>query len=172
MAPGTKGVTMTRRTTLALLSALTACLGLVLAGLVAAPAQAAKTSVNGTNAYKKLVLDNQQKRVVLKMTAPGGPCSIKYLKATFRDKDGTTYSVDGGCYPGAVWAASLTRGNKLVDCGGLSLGYNADKGVWTAKVPRGCLKKLADRIKVTESYVDDYSPNPGYAGPTKYVARG
>ena len=158
-----------RRAALVLLTTLVTCLGLVLG---AAPAQAAKTSVTGTNAYEKLLVDNKQRKLVLTMWAPGGPCEIKYLAAKLRDKDGTKYTVSGGCYPGATWAASLSRGKKLVDCGGLKLAWNADKGFWRAVVPRSCLKKLDDRVKVTESYVDDYSPSPGYAGPTKYVGRG
>lgn len=39
-------------------------------------------------------------------------------------------------------------------------------------MPRSCLRRLADRIKVTTSSTCDYSPRPGEAGPTKYVARG
>jgi hypothetical protein len=151
------------------LSVLLACL----AGLLApAHASAATASVSGTNAYKRLTVNNADARVVLTLKAPGGACDIKYLRVNLRDKDGTRYSVDAGCYPGATWASSLVRGSRLVSCSGLRLGYDEDRGQWRAIVPRTCLTGLANRIKSTSSYVDDYSPAPGEAGPTPWIARG
>jgi hypothetical protein len=144
----------------------------VLAASGVGAAQAASTSVEGTGSYAKLVVNNGTKNLVFKLHAPGGACDIKYLTVKFRDRDGTRYLVDGGCYPGATWAASLVRGEDLVECGGLRLRYNTDKGVWTATIPRTCLKKLGSAVKVTESYVDDYSPNINEVPATKYVARG
>jgi hypothetical protein len=140
---------------------------------LAPPAQAEKTSVEGTHAFTRLVLDNRQRAVVLKMYGPGGgDCSVKHLYDKIRDRDGTRYTVAAGCYPGAVWAVSLSTGGELVDCGGLAVSYDADGGFWLAKVPRGCLDGLADKIKVTSAGIDDYSPAPGEAGPTAYVDRG
>ena len=160
---------MTRIVTL-LAGVLLAVLALV---AVESPAQADKTSVEGTQAFTKLVLDNRQRAVVLKMVGPGGgDCSVRYLFDRIRDRDGTRYTVDAGCYPGAVWAVSLSTGGDLVECGGLSVDYDADGGFWLAKVPRGCLDGLADKIKVTAAGIDDYTPAPGEAGPTAYVDRG
>lgn len=136
-------------------------------------AHAARTSVPGTNAYTKLVLANNQKAVVTKMFGPGGgPCSVKYVTAKFRDRDGTRYTIDGGCYGAGDWVTSLSRGQKLKSCAGFKLTYNESKGFWRGVVPRSCLKGLANSIKVTTSWIDDRSPTPGEAGPTKYVARG
>ncbi len=137
------------------------------------PVHAAKTSVEGTNAYTKLVLLNKQSQVQVKMFGPGGgDCSVKYLQTTVRDKDGTRYRLAAGCYPGATWAVSLEQGGDLVECEGASLAYVEADGYWRGKVPRSCLGGLANRIKVTTSSLDDYSPTPGEAGPTRYVARG
>jgi len=122
-------------------------------------AQAESTSVNGTGSYERLVVNNGNKNLVFKIHAPGGKCDIKYIRVEFRDRDGTRYQVDAGCYPGPVWAASLVRGGNIIDCEGFSLKYNATSSVWTNTIPRSCLNRLGGAIKVTESYVDDYSPN-------------
>jgi len=135
-------------------------------------AQAASTSVDGTESYEKLVVNNGNNNLVFKLHAPGGKCAIKYLQVKFRDRDGTAYEMNGGCYPGAVWAASLVRGDKLIDCNNFTLKYNATSSVWTGTIPRTCLNRLGGAIKVTYSYVDDYSPMPGEVTGTKYVAKG
>ena len=136
-------------------------------------AHAATTSVNGTGSYEKLVVNNGNQNLVFKIHAPGGKCDIKYLQVKFRDRDGTRYEMNGGCYPGAVWAASLVRGDRsIIDCEGFSLKYNATSSVWTSTIPRTCLAALGGAVKVTYSYVDDYSPNINEVPGTKYVAKG
>jgi hypothetical protein len=135
-------------------------------------ANAATTSVQGTGSYKKLVIDNDTTKLTFKVFSPGGECAIKYLQVSFRDRDGTRYAMDGGCYPGATWAASLTRGDTLVDCAGFTLRYNATKSAWIGTIPRTCLVRLAAAVKVTGSYVDDYSPNINEVPATTYVAQG
>jgi hypothetical protein len=148
------------------------CVVAFAAAAATAPALADSTSVKGTNSYKKLVVDNGNKNLVFKLTAPGPGCSkMKYLAVKFEDKDGTAYEMDGGCY-GIDWAASLVRGEKLVDCKGFSLDFDKKKDVWTGTIPRSCLKKLGGTIKVTESYIDDYSPAPGEVPATKWVKQG
>ena len=135
-------------------------------------AYAATTSVQGTGSYKKLVVDNDTTKLTFRVFAPGGECAIKYLQVSFRDRDGTRYAMDGGCYPGNTWAASLTRGDTLVDCDGFTLRYNTTKSSWIGTIPRTCLARLAAAVKVTSSYVDDYSPNINEVPATKYVAQG
>jgi hypothetical protein len=147
-------------------------MALLVAIIGSAPALAATITINGTNSYEKLVVNNANKQLVFKLHAPGGACAINYLNVKFRDRDGTRYEMDGGCYPGATWAASLVRGQNLVDCSGFTLKYNQTKSIWTGTIPRTCLKKLAGPIRVTESYVNDYSPNPGEVPATKYVRQG
>jgi hypothetical protein len=135
-------------------------------------AQAATTSVNGTGSYQKLVVNNATKNLVFKIHAPGGACAIKYLSVKFRDRDGTRYALNGGCYPGNDWAASLERGASLVACADLRLRFNADKSVWTGTIPRNCLRALGGAVKVTGSYVDDYSPTINQVPATGYVRQG
>ena len=142
-------------------------------GLLGIPAaSAARTSVNGTGSYEKLVVINGTKNLVFKISAPGGECDIKYLQVDFRDRDGTRYSVEAGCYPGSTWAANLVRGENIVACDGFSLRFNEDTSVWTATIPRTCLKRLGAAVKVTYSSVDDYSPNVNEVSGTPYVAQG
>jgi hypothetical protein len=141
--------------------------------MTGAAAEGASTSVEGQGSYDKLVVNNGDTNLVFKIHAPGGKCEIKYLKVAFRDRDGTRFAMDGGCYPGPTWAASLVKGgDRLIDCGGLTLKFNADKSVWTGTIPRSCLNGLGGAIKVTESYVDDYTPNINDVPATRYVAKG
>ena len=133
----------------------------------AIPAGAATTSVDGTGSYEKLVVNNASRKLIFKIHAPGGECDIKYLAVKFRDRDGTRYEMDGGCYPGPTWAASLVKGTNLVSCSGFKLRFNEDASVWTGTIPRTCLRKLG-----AESWVDDYSPNINEVPATRYVKQG
>ena len=147
-------------------------MALSLALIGAIPAGAASTTVEGTGSYEKLVVKNGNQNLVFNLHAPGGKCDIKYLSVKFRDRDGTRYEMNGGCYPGAVWAASLVRGETLVECPTFTLKYNRTAGVWTGSIPRTCLRRLDAAVKVTGSYVDDYSPNVNEVPATRYVAQG
>ena len=147
-------------------------MALSLAMVGAVPAGAASTTVQGTGSYDKLVVKNGAENLVFKIYAPGGKCDVRYLLVRFRDRDGTRYSMEAGCYPGAVWAANVVRGTSLVDCPSFTLTYNQTGSVWTGTLPRTCLRGLAGAVKVTESYVDDYSPNVNEVPATAYVAQG
>jgi len=136
-------------------------------------AQAASTSVEGTGSYEKLVVNNGNQNLVFKIHAPGGKCDIRYLRVEFRDRDGTRYQTDAGCYPGEEgWAANLVRGEKIIDCEGFSLKFNATSSLWTNTIPRTCLNGLGGAVKVTDSYVVDSTPNINEVPATKYVAKG
>lgn len=148
------------------------CIAVIMAMVGAVPAQAATTSVTGAGSYQKLVVINGANNLVFKIHAPGGKCAVRYIRVTFRDRDGTAYQMDAGCYPGAVWDANVVRGDAIVACPDFTFRYNADKGIWTATIPRTCLNGLASAVKVTESFVDDYSPNPGEVPATQYVSQG
>lgn len=148
------------------------CMALSLAMVGITPAGAASTMVRGTGSYEQLVVKNGAQKLVFKIQAPGGECGIRYLMIRFRDRDGTRYSMEAGCYPGGVWAANVVRGETLVDCPAFTLTYNETEGMWTGAIPRTCLRGLAGSVKVTESYVDDYSPNLNEVPATPYVAQG
>ena len=156
-------MSLVRRTALA-------SLAVALVFLPTTPAHAEKVSVEGTGSFTKLTVNNKDDVVILKLAAPGGPpCSIRYLAVPLKDKDGTGYRFVAGCYPGAVWAVSLERGQQLVECRHLTLAYAA--GAWTGRVPRDCLDGLAGTIRAGRSWVDDGSPTANEAGPTPYVRR-
>lgn len=148
------------------------CAALTLAAIWAGPAGAATTSVDGSGSYEKLVVNNAARKLIFKVHAPGGGCVIKYVAVKFRDRDGTKFAMDGGCYSGVDWVASLSKGDNLVDCDAFSLTFNEDTTVWTGSIARKCLKGLAGPVKVTESWVDDYTPNINEVPATKYVAQG
>ena len=73
----------------------------------------------------------------------GGPCDIKYVTAKLRDRDGTRYTIAGGCYGEGEWVVSLSRGTTLVECDGLKLMYQETGGYWNGVMPRSCLSRLA-----------------------------
>jgi hypothetical protein len=138
--------------------------------LTAIPAaQADNVSVTGTGSFRGLSINNGGGPLVIKVQAPGGPCTVKYISVPLNDRDGTAYRLAAGCYPGSVWAASLEQGQALVPCPGLSMTWGASARTWTARIPRSCLRGLAGTLRAGRSYVDDFSPAPGAAGPTPYV---
>jgi hypothetical protein len=147
------------------------CMALSLAMVGVAPAGAATTTVQGTGSYEQLVVKNGAQKLVFKIHAPGGDCDIRYLMVRLRDRDGTRYSMEAGCYFGE-WAANVVRGEALVECPAFTLTYNETESMWTGAIPRTCLRGLAGSVKVTESYVDDYSPNLNEVPATSYVAQG
>jgi hypothetical protein len=153
-----------------LLGMLMATLAL-LAGL-AGPAGAESTTVTGTGDIQKMSVNNAQNAVVAKVYGPDIECGVsRWVQIVMRDKDGTRYTAKGGCYPGGVWIQSLER-NGVVSCSGDKLTYNSTGGFWRFQVPRSCLSKLADRIKVVDAELVSASPMGGMAGPTAWLSRG
>ena len=62
---------------------------------------------------------------------------------------------------------------KRVSCGGFRLKYDAGETAWRATIPRSCIPKAPDRIRV-ESEGVNYAGSaiPGQAGPTRLLRRG
>jgi hypothetical protein len=159
------------------LGALLAALAL-LVGL-AGPVAAESTTVTGSGPLEKMAVSNGQDAVVAKVHGPGNPCNVvRWVKIRFRDQDGTRYTADGACLPGdpasgGGWHKSLARGTNLVACGGYRLKYNATGAFWRFEIPRSCLTKLGNSIKVTAGeLVTTTSAIPGEAGPTGWLSRG
>ena len=156
-------------------------LGAVLAGLalllgLAGPASAEAQTVAGSRGdLTELFVSNGSNAVVAKVQGSNIECGASmWVQIVMRDGDGTKYTAMGACYPGdpasgGGWHKSLERGNTLVKCG-FTLKYNTTGGFWRFEVPRTCLNKLANRIKVTAEVVATASP--GAAGPTKWLSRG
>jgi hypothetical protein len=137
---------------------------------ITGPAHAESTTVPGTGDIKKMFAKNGSGAVVVKIYGPGGKCDIRWVAATLKDRDGSTYQATGGCYPGGVWAKSLTRGSKTVVCADYKLTYNATNDFWRFYVPRSCLGRLGNKIRVSGEMT--FGATPGLAGPTPWLARG
>ena len=133
-------------------------------------AHADSATVTGSGDIQRLVAKNGTEAVVVKIFGAGGKCDIRYVAATLRGTDGVRYKASGGCYPGGQWILGLSKGTKLVSCGSGRLAYNATGGFWRFTVPRSCLGKLTDKIKVSGELT--FSAMPGEAGPTTWVRRG
>jgi len=134
------------------------------------PANAESTSVAGSGDIAKMYVKNGSGAVVVKIYGPGGKCDIRYVAAKLRGRDGVTYKATGGCYPGNTWIKGLSRGTKTVACSDFKLGYNATGDFWRFYIPRTCLSRLTNKIKVSGELT--YGPIPGEAGPTRWLARG
>jgi len=133
-------------------------------------AHADRVTVTGSGDIQKLVAKNGTDSVVVQIFGPGGECDIRYVAATLRGTDGVKYKVSGGCYPGGQWILGLSKGTKEVRCSSDRLAYNATGGFWRFTVPRTCLGKLTNKIKVSGELT--FGPMPGEAGPTSWVRRG
>jgi hypothetical protein len=127
-------------------------------------------TVAGTGDITKLVANNKADAVLVQVFGPGGECDVRYVAAELRGTDGVTYEASGGCYPGGQWILGLSKGTKAVTCGGDKLTYNAAAGFWRFSIPRKCLGRLTDKIKVSAELT--FSATPGEAGPTKWLRRG
>lgn len=134
------------------------------------PAYADSTTVAGVSDIKKMYVNNGVGAVVVKIYGPGGKCAIRYVAAKMRGRDGITYKATGGCYPGGMWIKGLEKGTKLVPCSDYKLSYNVTGKFWRFYVPRTCVPRLTNKIKVSGELTQ--SAIPGEAGPTTWLARG
>jgi hypothetical protein len=157
---------MNRRTLFALVLA---CIASLL--LPTSPAAADEVTKQGRGVYDQLWFSNQDNRLVFKMYAPGGArCRIDSISVSFRDRDGTRYRLAGFC-DGGEWTEQLNRRRRVIDCDGLRLVYKPADGFWRGVVDRDCLRRLANKVRVTKSRVDT-GTEVGRVGRTRYVARG
>ena len=126
-------------------------------------------TVTGTGDISKMVASNTSDAVIVKVFGPGSKCDIRFVAATLKGTNGATYQASGGCYSGQ-WILGLTKGTKAVTCGGDRLAYNTTGGFWRFSVPRTCLGRLTDKIKVSAELT--FSAMPGAAAPTGWIRRG
>jgi hypothetical protein len=90
------------------------------------------------------------------------------------------YTIDNGCYPGGTWAHSLVyladrsdaEGGKIIECPKLRFGWDEDAEAHRAKVPRSCIPKAGNRLRVRAEGLNFTSVTGGEAGPTKRLRRG
>ena len=90
------------------------------------------------------------------------------------------YEIENGCYPGATWAhgfsymadTSKPEGAKIVECSKLRFTYSEADKSHRAYVPRKCIPKAANRLRVSASGDNYGSMTGGEAGPTRSLRRG
>ena len=148
--------------------------------LPAASAGAASQTVQGTGDIDKLVVNNAKSALKASLFGLGAPCDAKYMKLTVDWGTKAGYEIDNGCYPGATWSDSLVyladrsnpEGGKIVDCPKLRFTWDEDAGAHRAKVPRSCIPKAGNKLRVRAEGVNYTSVTGGEAGPTKRLRRG
>ena len=123
----------------------------------------------GTSDIKKMVVDNGANAVVVKLHGTGGRAAVRWVNVKLKGANGVSYTVQGAWYS-VDWVDSLERGQRLVACDGLRIHYRS--GYWQFRVPRTCLGRLTDQVKVSGLIVSPTSAIAGEAGPTGWVRRG
>jgi hypothetical protein len=167
------GRTPAMRRVLIVLFALT---GLLL-GLTG-PASAESITVKGTGNITKMSVNNGDNKITVKVYGLDKPCEAKSLWVTVSSRETAKYRAEASCYQG--WHKGLylyssgdtTTGGKRVTCDGFVLKYVTDGKFYKIVMPRSCVGKLPNKIRVAAEGVDFDSAMPGFAGPTKLLARG
>ena len=152
--------------------------------LLASSAAGESQTVQGKGDLKKMVANNAQGAVKVKLFGFGGPCSAKQFTIDVFWGTKPTYQVQAACTAGTTWTRGLyydadrtddqgALAENRVECDGFRLKYNATDKFWRAVLPRDCLSKAPDRIRVKSEGVNYAgSAIPGEAGPTDRLRRG
>ena len=144
-------------------------------------AGAASQTVQGTGDIDKLVVSNAQTKLKASLFGLGAPCDeAKYMKLVVDWGTKAGYEIDNGCYSGGTWAASLVyladraapEGGTIVECPKLRFTWDAAAKAHRAKVPRSCIPKAGNKLRVRAEGVNFTSVTGGEAGPTKRLRRG
>ena len=150
------------------------------AAVAPASALAASQTVQGTGDIEKMAANNAQRALKVSLFGLAAPCDAKYMKITVEWGTKAGYAIDNGCYPGGTWAHSLVyladrsdaEGGKLVECAKLRFAWDEDAGAHRAKVPRSCIPKAGNKLRVRAEGLNFTSVTGGEAGPTKRLRRG
>jgi hypothetical protein len=156
--------------------ALTLVAGLCLAG----SASAASQTVQGSGDIDKMVVKNAASALKVNLFGFGPPCEAHYIKVVLDWGTKAAYQVDNGCYPGATWQKSLSyvadrskpEGAKIVSCPALRFRYSEADKSYRIYVPRTCIPKARNRVRVRSSGDNYGSTTGGEAGPTRLLRRG
>lgn len=150
--------------------------------LAPAVALAASQTVSGKGDLRKMTAKNGSSAVTVKLYGFKGPCVARQFAIIVFWSTKPQYDVQAGCTGGTKWTSGLyynpdrrdgSFGQQKVRCSGFSLKYTASGNVWTAIIPRKCISKAANRVRVRAEGIN-YSGSalPGVAGPTRLLARG
>lgn len=153
-------------------------LGLVLC--LVGSASAASQTVRGSGDIDKMVVKNTRTALKVNLFGFGPPCDAHYMAVVVDWGTRAAYEITNGCYPGATWQKSLSyvpdrskpEGGKLVTCPRLRFGYSRADRSYRAHVPRTCIPKAGNRLRVRSSGDNYGSVTGGEAGPTRSLRRG
>ena len=153
-------------------------LGAVLS--LAGSASAASQTVQGSGDIEKMVVNNAKTALKVDLFGFQPPCEAHYMKVVLDWGTKAGYEISNGCYPGATWAKSLSylsdrskpEGGKIVTCPKLRFSYSAADKSYRAHVPRTCIPKAGNRVRVSSSGDNYGSVTGGEAGPTRSLRRG
>ena len=156
-------------------------LSLLLILSLAGPAGAEGTTVKGEGDLTRMRAVNATKAVKVKLFGLDEPCGgAQYFNVQVRWGRKAAYEVAAGCYGGTDWGSGLfylpdrsdPQTVREVACDSLKVTYNADKGFHRIVIPRSCMKKANDRVRVWAEGHNYGTVTGGSAGPTKLLDRG
>jgi len=152
--------------------------------MLASSAMGESQTLSGKGDIKKMVANNAQGAVKVKLFGLKKPCEAKQFSIDVFWKTKPRYQVQAACTAGTTWNGGLfydddrtddfgANATKPVKCRGFRLKYVTDGKYWQAVLPRECLSKAPDRVRVSSEGVNYAgSPIPGEAGPTRLLRRG
>jgi hypothetical protein len=158
-----------RRTLLVVVSAVALVLGL------AGPAAAESVTVAGAPGgyITKMTVNNAQSALTTKVYGLGNKCVARFLRVDIRYGQGQKYHVEAGCTTTGKWFQYLFFKQSQVRCPKFGLTYAAATSAWKVFIPRSCLTRAPDRLRVyAEGANASGTAFPGVAGPTKVLRRG
>lgn len=144
-------------------------------------ASADSQTVKGEGDIVKIIGDNAKTAVTTRVFGFGEPCGgAKQFMVYVENRTGKIlYFADAACVAGTDWNADLLytatgdiQDQELVHCRKFDVTRNADTGAYRVFMPRTCLDKAPDRIRIEADGVNYGSASGGHAGPTKVLARG
>ena len=146
----------------------------VLATGVATPALAETETVQGSDngPLRKMKVNNAEHKIITKLFAPGGKNKVRWLNVVIhRKSDNKAYTASAAWY-GADWIKSLSwDDNAPRSCDGFKVVYNDTDNYWRVVVPRACVGKLTNKVKVHAEIVTNTSAIGGEAT-SHWLSRG
>ena len=148
--------------------------------LLAPAAGAASQTVAGQGDIEKMYANNGDKGITVKLFGLEKPCGgTQYMNVQVKWGDKEAYEVDGACVSGS-WGYDLfyladrsnPEGSKKKSCDGLKVSYNKDKGFLKTYIPRSCIPKANNKVKIQSEGHNFGTMTGGSAGPTKLLAKG
>ena len=159
---------------------LTSVLAMGLMAALASPVGAESQTVDGQNAIKKMFASNGDNAVTAKLWGLEKPCGgAWWFRIQVRWGESKAYELQVNCtsgtwYGGMVYMSDRSdpQTAKIVECEGAKFSYNKDKKFHKGVMPRSCMPKAANKIRVVSRGMNYGDMKEGKAGPTKLLAKG